>query len=156
MQNEITVRKAGRRDVDAVFGLDCACFAHPWTRPMFHSDIVENKITEYFVASVDGTDAGYGGMWIIVDEAHVTNICTHPDFRHLGVASAILAEMMKAAVKKKVGSMTLEVRVSNVRAMKLYEKFGFHIAGKRKKYYSDNGEDAYVLWNENIKETVNA
>lgn len=152
--NNVIIEKAQEMDVDGISSLENICFSHPWTRGMLYNDICENEITEYLVAKTGDMYIGYAGMWIVVDEAHVTNVCTHPDYRRSGIATQLIKKLMEIAVAKKVNSMTLEVRVSNVSAMKLYEKMGFHIYGKRKNYYSDNGEDAYVLWNETISDFV--
>ena len=143
-------KKVTKKHVGDVFALEKACFAHPWTYNMFYTDICENDITEYIIAEIDGVHVGYGGMWIILDEAHITNICTHPNFRRRGIASMLLSKLMSIAASKGADRMTLEVRVSNVAAMKLYESMGFHVCGKRNCYYSDNGEDAYILWVEGL------
>ena len=118
---------------------------------MLYTDICENRITEYVLCLSGDEPVGYGGMWIILDEAHITNVCARPEFRRRGVASAVLRWLMRRALEKGAGRITLEVRVSNVAAMHLYEKFGFHICGKRTSYYTDNGEDAYILWCDDIR-----
>ena len=100
---------------------------------------------------MDGKPVGYGGMWMILDEAHITNICAHPEYRRMGIASAVLEWLIRTAGQKGADRITLEVRVSNVAAMHLYENFGFHVCGKRNSYYSDNGEDAYILWLDGIE-----
>ena len=91
---------------------------------------------------------GYGGMWIILDEAHITNVCVLPEKRRQGYATKLMDELAGIASGLGADNMTLEVRVSNEEALKLYEKCGFHIQGVRKKYYSNNGEDAYIMWKE--------
>ena len=148
----ILFKKVTEKTVEAVHELEQKCFSHPWTYNMLYTDICENDITEYIIAEIDGQYVGYAGMWIIFDEAHITNICTHPDFRRKGIGAKLLSYMIKTASEKGACRMTLEVRVSNVAAMKLYESFGFHVCGKRTKYYSDNGEDAYVLWKDDLGE----
>jgi ribosomal-protein-alanine N-acetyltransferase len=85
-------------------------------------------------------------MWLIVDEAHVTNVAIHPDFRGQGLGEQLMHELGRVAAYMGMRAMTLEVRVSNVRAIRLYTKMGFEEAGVRKGYYSDNGEDALVMW----------
>ena len=149
--SELKYTKAKKKEVEPISGLEALCFPNPWTYDMLYSDICENKITEYVLCSKGERPVGYGGMWLICDEAHITNICTHPKYRKKGIGSGILEWLMKKAVEMGAERMTLEVRVSNVAAMHLYESHGFHIYGKRNGYYSDNGEDAYILWCDDLK-----
>ena len=90
------------------------------------------------------------GIWKIVDEAHVTNLSVHPDWRNKKFAHRLLLASIDECYKEKIKYITLEVRVSNQKAIKLYEKFGFKSLGVRKKYYQDNNEDALIMWSENI------
>ena len=115
---------------------------------MLYSDICDNEITVYCVIEEQGKLIGYGGMWIILDEAHITNVCVLPEKRRQGYATKLMDELAGIASGLGADNMTLEVRVSNEEALKLYEKCGFHIQGVRKKYYSNNGEDAYIMWKE--------
>lgn len=115
---------------------------------MLYDDIVDNSNTIYIVVVQNGEIIGYGGMWIIFDEAHITNVCILPEFRGNGHAYKLMRELMKLARQNGADSMSLEVRVSNKNAIKLYKKCGFSIHGIRKRYYSNNGEDAYVMWTE--------
>ena len=144
--SNLTLVKAGKKEVGDIYELERACFPSPWTYNMLYTDICENRITEYVLCRDGGKPVGYGGMWMILDEAHITNVCAHPDSRRRGIASAVLRWLICTAREKGAARITLEVRVSNVAAMHLYESFGFHICGKRTSYYSDNGEDAYILW----------
>jgi ribosomal-protein-alanine N-acetyltransferase len=88
---------------------------------------------------------GYGGLWLMVDEAHISTIATHPDWRRRGIGELLLLAMIDGAAEIGANIVTLEVRVSNVAAQTLYRKYGFEIAGRRKGYYSDNGEDALIM-----------
>lgn len=88
---------------------------------------------------------GYSGMWLMVDEAHISTIASHPDWRRKGIGELLLLAMTDNAAEIGANVVTLEVRVSNVGAQALYYKYGFEIAGMRKGYYSDNGEDAYIM-----------
>jgi [ribosomal protein S18]-alanine N-acetyltransferase len=89
---------------------------------------------------------GYCGTWIVIDEAHVTNIALLPDYRGKGLGELLLRNVMDVLRKLGATSMTLEVRVSNHIAQSLYQKLGFKPGGIRKNYYSDNNEDALVMW----------
>jgi ribosomal-protein-alanine N-acetyltransferase len=91
---------------------------------------------------------GYGGMWIIIDEAHITNIAVEPAYRGKKLGEQILKGLMELAKLKRVARMTLEVRVSNDDAQKLYKRIGFKPAGIRPGYYIDTNEDALIMWNE--------
>jgi ribosomal-protein-alanine N-acetyltransferase len=132
-------------DIDSVLKISELSFPHPWSRRSFEQEL-ENNFATYLVAKLDNQVIGYGGMWIIIDEGHITNIAVHPDYRNLGVGDKVLYEMISKCNEKKVIAMTLEVRVSNTAAQKLYSKYGFIEEGIRKKYYEDNGEDALLMW----------
>ncbi|MGE5262781.1 MAG: ribosomal protein S18-alanine N-acetyltransferase [Acidobacteriota bacterium] len=88
---------------------------------------------------------GYGGLWLMVDEAHISTIASHPDWRRRGIGELLLLAMIDSAAEIGANIVTLEVRVTNVPAQVLYTKYGFEVVGRRKGYYSDNGEDAYIM-----------
>jgi len=96
--------------------------------------------------------AGFAGMWHLYDEAHVTTIGIDTPYRGRGLGEALLLALLDEAVRRGANVMTLEVRVSNDSAMKLYEKYGFTIQGVRPGYYSDNGEDAYLMWSPSLRD----
>ena len=142
----IEVREMRYEDLDEVMKIENACFAIPWTRESMQGELF-SLMKFYYVALFDGKIAGYGGMWHVVTEGHITNIAVSPDYRRMGVGSAIVDALMNTAEEKEMLGVTLEVRVSNEAAIKLYKKHGFVVTGTRKKYYSDNNEDAYLMWN---------
>ena len=90
------------------------------------------------------------GLWKIIDEAQIANLAIHPQYRRKGAARALLLNGLEECYKDKIKYLTLEVRVSNEAAIKLYESFGFKSLGVRKKYYQNNNEDALIMWSENI------
>jgi ribosomal-protein-alanine N-acetyltransferase len=92
--------------------------------------------------------SGYAGLWLMVDEAHVTTIGVHPDHRGQGAGELLFLGLADIAQEMRATRITLEVRVSNLSAQALYRKYGLEIAGVRRRYYSDNGEDAYIMWSE--------
>ncbi|GAC1431659.1 MAG: ribosomal protein S18-alanine N-acetyltransferase [Chloroflexota bacterium] len=96
------------------------------------------------------TLAGYAGLWLVMDEAHITTIAVRPEFRGRGFGELLLASMVEVALEIGGRWLTLEVRVSNEVAQNLYRKYGFRAAGVRHKYYSDNGEDAVIMWTEEL------
>ena len=93
---------------------------------------------------------GFGGMWVLYDEAHVTTIGVAPSHRGRGLGELLLVELFERAWERKAEWLTLEVRVSNDSAQALYHKYGFSRQGVRRRYYSDNGEDAYIMWSPSL------
>ncbi len=88
---------------------------------------------------------GYGGLWLMVDEAHISTIASHPEWRGRGVGELLLVAMIDRAAEIGANVVTLEVRVTNTRAQSLYRKYAFDVVGQRRGYYSDNGEDALIM-----------
>ena len=146
--SELIVRRAEAKDVDRIAELEIECFTTPWTRESVYQDVVENPRALYVVAEIEGLVIGYAGIWSIVDEGHITNVAVDPKFRKLHVGSAIISVLLDVTQKAGIERHTLEVRRSNEAAIKLYEKFGFEVAGERKGYYQDEGEDALIMWRE--------
>jgi [ribosomal protein S18]-alanine N-acetyltransferase len=95
---------------------------------------------------------GFAGMWILFDEAHITTIGVHPDYRGLGLGEFLMVELFVEAMRRGAEMVTLEVRVSNDSAQALYQKYGFTRQGLRRRYYSDNGEDAYIMWSPRMRD----
>ncbi|MFY9176133.1 MAG: ribosomal protein S18-alanine N-acetyltransferase [Caldicoprobacterales bacterium] len=143
---ELWIRPMKVEDIDEVLKIERLCFSTPWSREAFRAEIEGNHCARYLVAELGGLVVGFGGMWIILDEAHITNIGVHPHYRGRGIGEAIMRGLIETASRLKVEGMTLEVRVSNVIAQNLYKKLGFVSVGVRKGYYSDNGEDALIMW----------
>ncbi|MFD0717256.1 ribosomal protein S18-alanine N-acetyltransferase [Paenibacillus sp. GCM10027626] len=133
-------------DVSAIVAIEEEAFTSPWTEEAFVKELTQNHFARYMVMVDDGEIIGYGGMWVIIDEAHVTNIALRPAYRGRGLGDRLLSELQQAAVKSGAARMTLEVRASNEIAQRLYRKKGFEAAGVRPGYYSDNMEDAIIMW----------
>jgi ribosomal-protein-alanine N-acetyltransferase len=154
MQNEeahsltdsFVFRYMKEEDIDQILTIEELSFATPWTKQSFENELHLNQFAVYLVLEKDGQIVGYCGMWLIVDEAHITNIAVLPEFRGQKLGEAILRMIMEVAKKRGAKSMTLEVRVSNTVAQSLYRKLGFMNGGIRKNYYTDNYEDALVMW----------
>lgn len=134
------------RDLDEVLAIEQASFPTPWSRAAYHRELMVNGYATYIVGRVAGRLATYGGMWVVLDEAHITNIAVHPDFRGRGLGRLTLAALEEKARELGASRMTLEVRVSNYVARRLYEKADFRGTGVRRNYYSDTREDAIVMW----------
>ena len=123
---------------------------HHWSKESFFNEL-NNQLAKYFCAfNEQGELVGYCGCWQILEEAHITNVAVSPDFRRKNVGEALLVAIIKSCYKEMVKYLTLEVRVSNEPAIKLYEKYGLKSLGIRKGYYQDNNEDALIMWTENI------
>jgi ribosomal-protein-alanine N-acetyltransferase len=133
-------------DLPQIEQVENRSFSSPWPRQAFYNELVFNQFAHYTVVTVDDQVVGYCGFWLILDEAHITNIAIHPDYRGQGLGEATLVYVMDLARKLGAEKMTLEVRVSNVIAQSLYEKLGFVRSGLRKEYYTDNKEDAVIMW----------
>ncbi|KWX08576.1 hypothetical protein TR75_00440 [Hydrogenibacillus schlegelii] len=146
MTAEPILRPMTEDDVPAVAALDRAVFTLPWSEASFRHELRHNPLARYFVLEQAGRILGYAGMWLVFDEAHGTNIAVAPDVRGRGYGTRLMQHLIDVARDHSVRRMTLEVRVTNTIAQRLYAKFGFRPAGVRKGYYEDNGEDALILW----------
>jgi ribosomal-protein-alanine N-acetyltransferase len=105
------------------------------------------------VSAPASTIIGFAGLWLMVDEAHVTTIALHPRYRGRGLGELMLSSLVEIAYNISARTVTLEVRVTNHVAQNLYRKYGFQEAGVRRRYYSDNNEDALIMWTEPIHST---
>ncbi|MBY0219391.1 ribosomal protein S18-alanine N-acetyltransferase [Paenibacillus sp. CC-CFT742] len=133
-------------DIPDVMVIEHEAFTMPWTEEAFRNELTNNHFAKYMVMELEGRAIGYAGMWTIMDEAHITNIAVREAYRGRKLGEKLLDELMKTAAYLGMERMTLEVRVSNLVAQRLYEKKGFESAGLRKGYYSDNQEDAMIMW----------
>jgi len=147
MSNIYEIREMTAEDIDGVFEVEKLCFKTPWSRDSFEKEM-ENPLAFYLVAQSGDVIAGYGGIWFIAGEGHITNIAVHPDFRSRGLGRAIVMGLIEESKKQKIEAMTLEVRASNDKAIGLYESLGFKSAGVRPGYYTDSNEDALIMWKE--------
>ncbi|MCX8046053.1 ribosomal protein S18-alanine N-acetyltransferase [Anoxybacillus gonensis] len=134
------------QDLDRIVEIEQLSFTLPWSRSSFYQELTDNRYARYIVMEHDGQIIGYCGMWLVMDEAHITNIAVLPEFRGKKLGEALMKQAMVLAREEGAQTMTLEVRVSNTIAQSLYRKLGFLNGGIRKRYYSDNQEDALVMW----------
>lgn len=141
-------------DIHQVCAIEKESFATPWTEAAFNNELRNNHFARYIVLENTEELIAYGGMWLIMDEAHVTNIAVRAKYRGQRYGTQLLREMQAMAVFMGARSMTLEVRVSNKIAQRLYENAGFRTSGIRKGYYSDNHEDAYIMWAELVPNEI--
>lgn len=146
--NDVIFRRMNLSDIDRILEIEHQSFTAPWSRNAFEGELTRNHFARYIVVEVDQLVVGYAGMWLIIDEAHITNIAIDPAFQGRKLGETLMRQMMTVAVWNGAVRMTLEVRVSNKKAQNLYEKLGFKSYGIRKRYYTDNGEDAMIMWAE--------
>ena len=135
-------------DLPDVHRIERASFSVPWPDDAYRSEIQGNRLASYLVARADGRLVAYGGIWLMVDEAHITTFAVDPAWRRQRVGETLLIALMDLVIGRHAREATLEVRLSNLAARKLYEKFGFRPVGVRARYYSDNGEDALIMTTE--------
>ena len=150
--SDIVYRRMNLDDVARVAELEKICFRTPWSYNSLKGEL-SNSVAHYIVAVSDGLVVGYAGMWVMFEEAHMTNIAVDPDYRGQGIARRLIIKLMELALKLGGERMTLEVRENNHNAQRLYASLGFAYAGTRKHYYTDTGENALILWNDCIIET---
>ena len=139
------------RHVPGVLAIERRSFPTPWSERAFVSELTQNAYAHYIVALRGPRQVlGYAGMWVILDEAHITNIAVHPLERRQGLGDGLLLELERRAYGHGCRSMTLEVRPSNPEAQRLYRRHGFEPRGLRRGYYADTHEDAIIMWKDQL------
>lgn len=147
MENNIIIRPMTIDDVDEVYTVEEDCFVDPWSKDSIRKEL-KNDLARYLVAEIDDKIVGYVGVWFVVDEGHITNVAVHSDYRGKKIGDRLVKEMVELCKENNLVAMTLEVRTSNTVAQNLYRKYGFKMGGIRKEYYSNNKEDAIIMWNQ--------
>ena len=137
-------------DVPDVHRIERASFPVPWPDYAFRQELQTNRLAHYMIVRVLEETVAYGGLWMMVDEAHVTTFAVLPQWRRHGVGGRLMVEMMRLARDLNARVMTLEVRLSNAAARALYQQFGFRPVGGRPRYYTDNGEDALIMTTDSL------
>jgi ribosomal-protein-alanine N-acetyltransferase len=132
-------------DIPAVHAIERSSFAVPWPDDAYRSEIMTNRLASYVVARAGDAVIGFAGLWVMVDEGHITTFAVDPRWRRRGVGQRLLLALLELAGARRAREATLEVRLSNMPARRLYEKYGFRPVGIRPRYYSDNGEDALIM-----------
>lgn len=141
-------------DVKEVLRIEQQSFSTQWPSNAFYQEMHDNKLAHYFVGRVDGRVVAYGGIWVILEDSHVTTIAVHPAHRGHKYGEIMLLHLLDEAIERGASWMTLEVRESNGVAQNLYRKYGFTTVSTRKGYYSDNNENALVMWAGNLKSEI--
>lgn len=148
---ELELSPMRRRHVRDVLAIERRVYPRPWSAALFFSEIAQRSSRHYLVGYSRKTLIGYGGLMCQHDEGHITTLAVDPDYQHHRVGSRILLELVREARSRDMRSLALEVRVANWPAQRLYAWFGFSPVGVRKNYYSETGEDALVMWADDIQ-----
>jgi [ribosomal protein S18]-alanine N-acetyltransferase len=143
-------------DIPAVLAIETLSFQSTWPANAFLNELRDNKLAHYFVGRLEGRIVAYGGIWVILEDSHVTTIAVHPDVRGQRLGEELLVHLLDEAIERSASWITLEVRESNDVAQKLYRKYGFTVVSTRRGYYSDNNESALVMWAGNLRGTLYA
>lgn len=147
-RNKLQFRSMTLADIPTIVAIEAESFATPWSEEAFVNELTNNHFARYMVMDYEDAVIGYAGMWTIMDEAHVTNVAVREGYRGQGLGERLMTELQRTALLFGARRMTLEVRVSNDVAQALYRKLGFEPSGIRPGYYSDNMEDALIMWAE--------
>ena len=146
----VEMRRMRTEDVPAVMVIERECFTVPWSENRAYMTELANRSAYYIVACVDSEIVGYGGEWVIMDEAHITTLGVSKEWRGHKIGERVLVALLEEAIRKHARRATLEVRESNTVAQNLYRKYGFQPAAIRRGYYTDNHENAVVMWVDNL------
>jgi len=133
-------------DLERIQAIETAACPIGWPPQAYEREVVENAHAVYLVARNGEEILGFGGVWVIFEEAHVTTLAVDPVHQGRGIGSLLLAGLLSATLERGGAWIGLEVRVSNLAAQRLYRRFGFTVIATRRGYYADNGEDALVMW----------
>ncbi len=145
----VSVEPMRPEDVEAVLHIERMSFPVPWMATAFATEL-SNRSAFYRVARCGAEVIGFGGAWVIRDEAHITTLAVHPGYRGRHIGDRLLLALLEEGIRRRASRAALEVRQNNLVARHLYQKFGFYEASVRKNYYTDNGENAIVMWADNI------
>lgn len=136
--------------IPRLLAIEAEANSAPWSEKSFQNEI-GHPHGVFLVGLIDGEVVAYGGIWLLVDEAHVTTVAVRADKRRLGIGRRLVIELMRIARERGMVCATLEVRAGNTAAIELYQNLGFVIAARRKAYYPDNKEDALVMWDHHLQ-----
>ncbi len=142
----VTIRPMRLDDIEYVSRLERRCYTLPWSSSAYVTEVGNSNAYYTVAVQPDGTIAGYCGMWVIMDELHMTTIAVDPAVRGRKIGERLLIDLIREGIKRGSERATLEVRERNTVAHNLYVKYGFEDVAVRKSYYSDNGENAIIMW----------
>lgn len=144
LNSTFLIRKMTEQDLDELMIIEKESFSLPWSRHSYEAEL-QNKYANYLVCDFQGEVAAYVGIWVVFEEAHITNVAVGKKFRHQGIGRTLMLEAEKLALAKKATRILLEVRPSNTAARAMYKALGYIPNSLRKEYYSNNREDAIVM-----------
>jgi ribosomal-protein-alanine N-acetyltransferase len=148
-KSTVTIRPMTVEDISDVLKIDRLSFPISWSERSYRYELESNSAAQLLVAEYIHPDrvelVGYIGFWFVVDEVHISTLAVHPHYRRRGIGACLLAGALDLAASLGGAIATLEVRTSNQIAMHLYQQFGFEFVGRRKNYYQDNREDAWLM-----------
>ena len=144
--SRFSIRPMAASDIAAVTRIERASFSTVWPSDAFYNELSTNKLAHYFVGLFDDRIIAYGGVWVIVEDSHVTTLAVDPQYRGRRFGEVLLLRLIDEAIERGAGWMTLEVRESNAVAQRLYRKYGFTTVTMRAGYYSDDNESALIMW----------
>jgi ribosomal-protein-alanine N-acetyltransferase len=149
--DRMTIGPMTTGDISVVTRIEKASFSTVWPSDAFYNELSTNKVAHYFVGRVGDRVVAYGGIWVILEDSHITTIAVDPAYRGKGFGEIMLLHLIDRAIERSAAWLTLEVRESNVVAQQLYKKYGFTTVTMRRGYYSDDNESALVMWAGNLK-----
>lgn len=139
------IRSMVEKDIDAIVSLEKQIFTSAWTKDHFRYELTENPFSNNLVLEKEDTIIGYIGFWLLGDQTQITTLGICPTEQGRGYAKVLMDACIRATQEQGYTMITLEVRVSNVVAINLYQRYGFEIVTTRKNYYQDTNEDAYLM-----------
>jgi len=144
LKTDCLIRKMTVKDIERIMEIELESFPLLWSRESYMGEL-QNSFANYLVCDCEGEIAAFGGIWVVFEEAHITNVAVGSAYRQQGLGKNLMLALKNIAREKKAVRILLEVRPSNEAARKMYEGLGFRVTAIRERYYSDNGEDALVM-----------
>jgi ribosomal-protein-alanine N-acetyltransferase len=148
---DLSIRPMLLGDVKAVAALDAVLFPTPWPASVYERELADPAVARYVVLERHGELLGFAGLWAVGSEAHITTIGVRASEQGQGYGGMLMAALVGMAYDCGAEWISLEVRASNQRAIRLYQRYGLHVVGRRRNYYSREGEDALVMWSDRIR-----
>jgi ribosomal-protein-alanine N-acetyltransferase len=145
------IERMATSDIAAVTRIERASFATVWPSDAFYNELSTNKLAHYFVGRLHDRVVAYGGIWVILEDSHVTTLAVDPEYRRKRFGELLLLRLIDEAIERGAAWLTLEVRESNTVAQRLYRKYGFTTVTMRTGYYSDDNESALIMWAGSLK-----
>ena len=148
---DIEITRMRRRHLRGIMAIERRVYPRPWSPSLFVSEMTAGRTRSYLVALEERTVVGYGGLISYGEEAHVTTIAVQPERQRLKIGTRLMYDLVGEAQRMGAHAVSLEVRVTNWGAQRMYARFGFRPVGVRKGYYQETGEDAVIMWTEDIR-----